>query len=116
MELGSMMDAIVFACGIYLLYSTIVMKRTGEIKNGWLISKNINLNKSKDKLGYIEYMYIRYIIFSICTCLFGIVGFYSNYIQAIAGLQLAATILFLIAVIWFTMVSIKATRKYLTPR
>lgn len=45
--MGSILDIMILACGLYMLYSAYLMKTRGELKSGWLVSKNINLSKDR---------------------------------------------------------------------
>lgn len=114
MGFGGLIDGIIFACGIYMLYSAYLMKTKGELKVGWLISKNINLERSKDVSGYISYMYPRVLIFSICTLIYGAIGFYSTSFQSLGTIQTVTFGGFFVVVVWFAYISTKASKKYLS--
>jgi hypothetical protein len=114
MGLGGLIDGIIFACGVYLLYSAYLMKTKGELKVGWLISKNVNLDRSKDVPGYISYMYPKVLIFSICTLIYGAMGFYSTYYGNLGIIQTVTFGVFFVVVVWFAFISTKASKKYLS--
>ncbi|OYO89984.1 hypothetical protein CG709_13470, partial [Lachnotalea glycerini] len=113
-EFGGLIDVIILACGSYMLYSAYLMKTKGELKAGWLVSKNINLEKSKDIPGYIHYMYPKVLVFSICTIFYGMIGVYSTYINTLGLIQTITFFTFFIIVIWFAYVSTKASKNYLS--
>lgn len=114
MEFGGWIDGIVLACGIYMLYSAYLMKTKGELKVGWLVSKNINLERSKDVPGYIEYMYSKILVFAVCTIIYGAIGVYSTYYKPLGMIQTASFGIFFVVVICFAVVSTKASKKYLS--
>lgn len=114
MEFGGLIDGIVLACGVYMLYSAYLMKVKGELKVGWLVSKNINLQRSKDVPGYINYMYPRIIVFAICTIIYGVIGVYSTYYSPLGMIQVASFVLFFVAVVFFAVISTKASKKFLS--
>lgn len=114
MGFGGLIDGIIFACGIYMLYSAYLMKTKGELKVGWLVSKNINLERSKDVPGYISYMYPRVLVFGFCTLFYGALGLFSLYYTLLETVQMAIFILFFVIVIWFAYISTKASKKYLS--
>lgn len=114
MDFGGLIDGIVLACGFYMLYSAYLMKTKGELKVGWLVSKNINLERSKDVSGYINYMFSKIMIFAICTIIYGAIGVYSTYYKSLGIIQVASFVIFFIVVVCFAVVSTKASKKYLS--
>ncbi|WP_099468288.1 hypothetical protein [Konateibacter massiliensis] len=114
MEFGGIIDGIILACGVYMLYSAYLMKTKGELKVGWLVSKNVNLQKSKDLPGYINYMYPRVLFFAVCTLIYSVVGLYSSYYAALGMIQTVTFGGFFVIVVWFAYVSTKASKKYLS--
>lgn len=114
MDFGGLIDGIIFACGIYMFYSAYLMKTKGELKVGWLVSKNINLERSKDVPGYINYMYPRVLFFAICVLIYSVINFYSTYLSSLGMIQMATFVLFFIVVIWFAYISTRASKKYLS--
>lgn len=114
MGFGGIIDGIIFACGVYMLYSAYLMKTKGELKVGWLVSKNINLERSKDVPGYIRYMYPRVLIFASCTLVYSIIGLYSTYFSPLGTVQTITFAGFFAIVIWFAYISTKASKKYLS--
>lgn len=111
--MGSILDIMILACGLYMLYSAYLMKSRGELKSGWLVSKNINLSNSRDVPGYINYMYSKVIIFSIATIIYAGIGIFNTYVYDIMTIQFLGFGVFFIFVIWFAVCSMKATKKYL---
>ena len=55
-------DLLIGASGVYLIYIAVVMKKTGEIKTGVIVSKEMDVNKMKDKKGFIDYMFGRVLL------------------------------------------------------
>ncbi|KAB1439518.1 hypothetical protein [Candidatus Galacturonibacter soehngenii] len=114
MEFGGLIDGIIFACGVYMLYSAYLMKTKGELKVGWLVSKNVNLERSKDVPGYISYMYPRVLFFAISTLIYSFVGFYNAYITSLGIVQTVTFFGFFAVVVWFAIISTRASKKYLS--
>jgi hypothetical protein len=114
MGFGGLIDGIVLACGFYMLYSAYLMKVKGELKVGWLVSKNINLERSKDIPGYINYMYSKVIAFAISTIIYGGIGIYSTYYKPLGIIQAVSFGIFFVIVILFAIISTKATKQYLS--
>ena len=106
-------DAIVFCCGIYMLYQTYIMRRDGVIPQGFYINKDMTLPKDADIAGFILDMYWKGIIAGVSACVSGILGLVS---AEMAGLQLFATIfsfVFFGILVVFIVLLKKAQKKYL---
>lgn len=106
-------DAIVFCCGIYMLYQTYIMRRDGVIPQGFYINKDMTLPKDADIAGFILDMYWKGIIAGVSACVSGILGLVS---AEMAGLQLFATIfsfVFFGILVIFMIVLKKAQKKFL---
>jgi len=106
-------DAIVFCCGIYMLYQTYIMRRDGVIPQGFYINKDMTIPKDADIAGFILDMYWKGIIAGVSACVSGILGLVS---AEMAGLQLFATIfsfVFFGILVIFMIVLKKAQKKFL---
>ena len=55
-------DLLIGASGVYLIYTALTMKKTGEIKAGVLVSKEMDAGRIKDKDGFINYMFSRVLL------------------------------------------------------
>lgn len=109
----SIIDALVFGCGLYILYHTYIMKRDGEIPKGVMINKDMNIPKDADVAGFILDMYWKGIIVGICACFSGIIGILS---VEMTGLQMFATIfsfVFFGVLVVFIVLLKKAQKKFL---
>lgn len=84
MDMILFMDYMAFPIGLFLLYTGISMKRTGEIKSKILMSKGTNIEKAKDLQGYIDHAYYWNIFLGVVMLLYGI---YMVYLRKIEGLQ-----------------------------
>lgn len=62
-------DLLIGASGVYLIYTALAMKRTGEIKAGVLVSKEMDVNRMKDKEGFINYMFGRVLLAGVLIVL-----------------------------------------------
>lgn len=62
-------DLLIGAGGVYLIYTALAMKRTGEIKAGVLVSKEMDVNRMKDKEGFINYMFGRVLLAGVIIVL-----------------------------------------------
>lgn len=109
----SIIDALVFGCGIYILYHTYIMKRDGVIPQGVMLNKDMVIPKDADVAGFILDMYWKGIVVGLSACFSGILGILS---VEITGLQIVATIfsfVFFGILIAFIVFLKKAQKKYL---
>lgn len=70
----SLMDVLVAACGIYVIYLYVEMIRTGKIRESMLLPKGLNVRKCKNPSEFIRYVGIKQLIFGISALLCGVVG------------------------------------------
>ena len=109
----SIIDALVFGCGIYIIYHSYIMKRDGVIPRGIILNKEIQLPKDADIAGFILDMYFKGIFVGVCACISGIFGILS---ARFTQLQSAATIvsfaMFGILVVFIFFLK-KAQKKFL---
>ncbi len=115
MGFDGLINGILVGCGLYMAYMAYLMKAKGELKAGWLVSKNIDLSKSKDLPGYIKYMFGRTIFFAICTTAYGLLGMYDMYVSSLENVIMLAMLVFFALLLWFAYESVNASKKYLAP-
>ncbi len=97
-------DLLIGASGVYLIYIAVVMKKTGEIKTGVIVSKEMDVNKMKDKKGFIDYMFGRVLLAGALIVLSAAGNL------AVTGLNIAADAVFIAALIIY-MVAYRKARK-----
>lgn len=107
-------EVILCAYGIYMVYAAIQMKKTGNIP-ARLISNKINLERSKDIPGFIKFMFPRCFIFGIimavCSLILGIRELELISIPAVVAL--VAEVLYLAAIIYYVIIIVKAQNRFL---
>ena len=98
--MATLFDLIAVFFGIYMIGSALKMKRTGEISTIIMTAKEIE--KCKDKAGYIAFIYWKEAVFGALFILVGIIGFINSYVVSL-GLWLNAIdlLIFLGAFLWF---------------
>ena len=109
----SIIDALVFGCGIYILYHSYIMRRDGSIPIGVMLNKDMIVPKDADVAGFILDMFWKGILVGLCACFSGIIGILS---VRITQLQIVATIfsfVFFGILVLFIVVLKKAQKKYL---
>lgn len=109
------MDILIMFCGAYLIYSSIQMKRTGEISSV-LIGKGYDVKKAKDPEGYIEYMYLKSVILGVIVIAGGAIDFLNDRYWNIPNLNLIVSGIFLLILIVFCKIALDAQKKYLSTK
>lgn len=102
----------IFLWGLYLLYMTVKMKATGEIPSQ-MVSNKINLDRAKDKEGYIAHMYKVNMIFGILICVLSGVLIYETMRPISQWVHYVANGGYLVGLIVYAVITVKAQNKYL---
>ncbi len=109
----SLMDIIIVAGCIYMLYGYFLLMFKNEIKKGLILSSQSDPSKCKDLEGYKKYVGPRLLIFSICGIVSGCIGIArDNMANFPAAVYWVAYLLFAAAIVWFTISIRKAEKKY----
>lgn len=111
----SFMDILIIFSGAYLVYSSVQMKRTGEISS-LIVGKGYDLKKAKDPKGYIEYMYVKSIVMGIIVMIGGGMNYLNDSYWNIPNFSLITCGVFLAAIIVYGKIIMAAQKKYLTPK
>ena len=108
----SILDIIVLLVGVYAFYSCYLMKTTGEVKTKLVLSDHTDINKCKDKKGFIDYMFLKLLILGIVSVVYGVVGLIDTYVTPLGIAQLVLMLVFIIYLIWFALKSKKAVTMF----
>lgn len=113
MNTMNLFDLLIVISGFYLIYTAVSMKRTGKIAGGVLLSKDVDVNKIRDKEGFIHYMYGKVILLGILTCAAGAMGFITESINGPVWLPLIGVGCYLVILILFAAASNKAKKLFI---
>ncbi len=108
-------DLLITASGIYLVYTAIAMKRNGELKTGVIISKDIDVNKIRDKEGFIRYMFGKALILGILAVAVGLLGIFNTRWNGPEYLSLIGVGGYLAVLVFFGVASSKAKKMFIDP-
>lgn len=115
MDTGSMfgiMDIIIVAAGVYILYAWYLLMFKGEIREGVLVPQGM-AKRCRDLDGYRRYIGPKVLLFAIAALISGGINLYSDYVSQIPGpVYLGVTALFFAVLIWFIMQTKKAQKEY----
>ena len=109
----SIIDALVFGCGIYILYHTYIMKRDGVIPKGVMINKDMVIPKDADVAGFILDMFWKGIVVGLCACLSGLIGILSVELTQLGMFATIFSFVFFGVLVVFIVTLKKAQKKFL---
>ncbi len=109
------LDIILAVSGIYLIYTAVQMKRTGEINNSVMVGKGYDLKKAKDLKGYIEYMYLKTIIMGVLIIVSSALDYMNENYWKIPYFSIGIYVVFWVLIIVYGKLSTDAQKKYLSP-
>ncbi len=105
-------DVLFVAFGIYMLILDVRMKNEQSIPN-FLISSKVNLERVKNKEGYIKYMYPRIAVFGILTIIISTVLFLDNFLSIPTYISWLAYLIYFAVVVYYCIISVKAQNRFL---
>ena len=103
---------IVFACGIYAIYSYIKMKKDGEINASILLGKDYTYKTCKDKDGYIKKVGPALLVFGLTALIYGILDMIHCYVYSMAVVDTVGMIIFFVVLVWFAVYTARLRNKY----
>lgn len=103
---------VVFACGIYALYSYIKMKKDGEINASILLGKDYMYKKCKNKEEYIHKAGPALLAFGMVSLIYGALDIIHCYVYQMAVVDTVGMIIFFIVLVWFAVYTAKLKNKY----
>lgn len=109
----NLFDYLIILSGLYLVYTAVNMKQSGEVKTGVIVSKDVDVNRIRDKEGFINYMYGRVLVIGVLAIAVGGLGVMSTRLNWPGYLSLLATGGYLIVIICFAVASAKARKKFI---
>ena len=106
------LEFVLFGCGMYLLITIIKMKAGGEIP-ATLVNKRFDVDKHMDKEAYIKYMFPRGLIFGILLSGPSAMMILANFIQLSPYLMLVVQLSYLAGVVYYSVITIRAQKKFI---
>ena len=105
-------DIVVLACGVYLIWAAITMKRNRTIP-GIMLSKGAEISKTADTEGFLNYMFCPTLMMGIIGSISGLLGVAMIYYPQIGMIQFIVLIITFIMLIVYGHMNIKAQKKFL---
>lgn len=114
MVFGMVMGVWFIVVGAYSFYFAFMMRQTGVIKTGWIVSKNVQLKDSRDLPAFIEIAVKKTNIFAAIATIGGflfLIAVATNFFT----LMLVCILVLIGAYVWYSSVIRSAEKKYLSP-
>lgn len=77
---NNIFDLAIIIGGAMILYYAVQMKTVDKIKVGVMIPPDVNVQKMKDRAGFINYSYPRHVAQGIALVLLGVTGIFCDLI------------------------------------
>lgn len=113
MDSVNIFDVLIIICGLYMVYTAFIMKTRGKITAGIVVSKDIDVEKIRDKQGFINYMFGKVLLLGVLTAVIGVMGIISTYINAPSYITLIGLACFMVILIVFAVASNKAKKLFI---
>ncbi len=110
---ASIFDLLIAGCGLYLIYTAISMKKHGQVKAGVIVSKDVDVEKIRDKAGFIQYMYGKVLLIGILAVLVGVISLVNTKLGGPDIISILSVIGYLIVLVVFAVATVKARKKFI---
>ncbi len=106
-------DLLITGSGLYLIYVAVIMKTKGEIAKGVIVSRDVDIERMRDKEGFIRYMYGKSLFMGILTAAVGAINMANFYVQGPAWVSIAAVAGYIMVLAAFAVFTLKARKKFI---
>lgn len=110
MNYNIIIDAVTLILGIYIVFVSFRMKKSGKIESSFLADEE--MKKVKDTAGYIDFMYPKSLIFGGVIVAISIVAVISDFLKKIPYWSYIEMIIFVLIIIWFSNMLRNAREKF----
>ena len=110
---GGMIDILFFGSGVYLIYTTVMAKKNGNIVSNVMLAKSVSENRIKDKLGFIDYMYKRILLAGVMIVIASIIHLVNDYYLYSSTLTWIGIIVILAAIGIYTAAYLRGQKMYM---
>ncbi len=110
-------DMLVVVCGLYMAYCAVMMKVSGKINSGVVMSRNLEENQLKDKEGFIRYIWWKLLAVGLlcaASCRFNMA--YSSIAassEQYVLVQIIINSIFFVLLIVYGLIVVKAQKKFM---
>lgn len=105
-------DLLITLSGAYLVYAAVIMKINGRIVNGIMTGKDADVDKMRDKEGFIGYMFGKLMLLGILTILSGLSSIINTKMGGPVYISLIGVAVVLVVLILFAVALNKARKRF----
>lgn len=113
MGMGDMIDFLFLACGAYLIGTSLLAKKQGNIVASVMLGKNMKENDIQDKLGFIDFMYKRLLLSGVLIMVAAMVHLINDYYVGSGLLTLVGIMIMFIALIIYVNAYRSGQKRYI---
>lgn len=110
---ASIFDLLIAGSGLYLIYTAITMKKHGQVKSGVIVSKDVDVDKIRDKQGFINYMYAKVLLIGILAVVAGSISLLNTKLHGPDIVSVISMIGYLVVLAAFAVATVKARKKFI---
>ena len=111
MSFGMILDLLIMACGIYIIYWAVQMKTTNKIPV-MLVGKGFPINRAKDPEGFIKFTFPFTFATGIVLLAVGLAGALGLFVLN-PLVETVIRVVLVVVIVAYGMVLMKAQKKYL---
>lgn len=108
----ALIDIMIAACGLYVIYTAYLMKTKGELKESFMLPKDITIKKCKDPKGYCTEMTPKMLAYGIVVTICGGLGILEDMQRLPVSMYIVIMVVFIAATVWYVIQAKKAVKKY----
>lgn len=117
MDMGSMfslVDMVVVACGVYVIFLCLEMKLTGKLKQNMLMPKGLDVKRCRDVEGYIRTIVMKQLLLGVFAIGCGILGLLQDFgVGPVnSAVYLSSILAFAVYAVWYSFYMKKVVRKF----
>lgn len=110
MDIMTVFNAVIVLFGVYMVISSLYMKKSGKISSTVIAAEEIKACRNKEE--FISYIYWKEALFGGIMIIVGILGLVNDLIVSLGVVNIVEMIVFLFAFFWFQNEMKKAREKF----
>lgn len=103
-------DVIILLYGVYTIYTALQMRKTKEPAK-WLVNEQ-EIDRCKDKSGFVEATYVWTIVFGAVAMLYGIVSLLNSFVLHVPVLDVICLLVFLAGCVFYIAALNRARKRF----
>ncbi|MCI8874491.1 MAG: hypothetical protein HFI77_00245 [Lachnospiraceae bacterium] len=111
MDFMLIFDLVIAGLGLYLIYSSLKMRQTGELST--IVVNQDDMARCRDKGGFIEAIAMKSVYFGLVALIYGILALLNDFYSIFGKyFNVAGAVVFIVSWLWFAGELRKAREKF----